>query len=209
MMRREAPVHLGVEQDMAAGQSLRQRLDQRTHGPVAAIPHYGEAPTAYLRLQPREVRLRHRQLHRRTARGRRGRRCHERAQHLAVHRLRADHELETVLLAWIVRAGHHDAAIETVSFQREMQLRCRPQSDAMHQHTPRDEPFDQSALQIQATTLSHPCRPRCAAARARAPRLHRQARVAGRRRRPAVARRRHAGRRSGLPRDLCALPLIP
>src|SRR6185437_6963645 len=62
---------------------------------------------------------------------------------------RADHEFESVLLARVVRARYHDAAIESVSLHGKMQLRCRTQSDAVHQQAPRDESFHECALEIR------------------------------------------------------------
>ncbi len=154
-MRREAPIHAVIQQHMRSRQRLRQLLDHRAHRAAAAVPNDLERPRLAREMRERlQVRARHRALPRAATLSWTRLESHELAKRGAVDRLRAEQQLEAVLIARIVRAGHHDAAVEPAGVNCEVQQRRRSEADPASAHATGHEPRHQRVFQYRRALTS-------------------------------------------------------
>ena len=137
VVRGKAPIHPLVEKHVQPREAPSESLDDRSRRAIAAIPDYArrcDIPRG--RRQAFDIRMRtvfsvDRKIRQRpTTRGDRFR-SNQLRQGPAEYRLAVQQQLEAVLVRRVMRARHHDAAIELRAVHGEIHLGSRA-----HPHTP-------------------------------------------------------------------------
>ena len=146
----EGPVDRGIEQDVAARETARERVEHRTCRAVAGIPRHRERIGAGLgeeapdigggKISPRHPARTFRE----RALGDGPRQCLDVG---AVERPASEHHLDAVIGRRIVRARDHHPAVAPALVDGEVEHRRRAHADAEHIGPGGGKPLDQTGLE--------------------------------------------------------------